>query len=149
MKKLALVICSLLVMATACKKEEDPGPSVMVSTPPPSGDNDTIGLGTFTGYDHGLSGSALLYRDTASAVKLRLYDFNMTAGPDVYVFLSKTSSYSAGNVLQLSRLTTGYTNSSFSLDVTHPNYSSEYQYVLVYCVQYSALFGFTQLTSSN
>ncbi|MDF2454388.1 MAG: Electron transfer [Cytophagaceae bacterium] len=149
MKKL-LILILMAVMASplisSCKKKEDPGPSTTVTSEPPPDDSDTIGEGSFTSYDHGLSGSAVLYEEGDPAVKkLRLYDFNMTAGPDVYVYLSKTSSYSAGNVLQITKLTTGYTNSSITFDVTSPNYSSDYKYVLVYCVQFSSLFGYTEL----
>ncbi len=149
MKKLLLLILIALMASpviSSCKKKEDPGPTTTVTAPPPSDDSDTIGEGNFTSYDHGLGGSAVLYEEGDPAVKkLRLYDFNMTAGPDVYVYLSKTSSYSAGNVLQITKLTTGYTNSSITFDVTSPNYSSDYKYVLVYCVQYSSLFGYTEL----
>jgi len=150
MKNILLLILIVIMVSpviSSCKKKEDPDPSTTVTSEPPSEDSDTIGEGNFTGYDHGLSGSAVLYEEGDPAVKkLRLYDFNMTAGPDVYVYLSKTSSYSAGNVLEITRLTTGYTNSSLTYDVTNANYSSDYKYVLVYCVQYSSLFGYTELS---
>lgn len=149
MKKILLL--SILVGITSiaiasCKKKEDPGPTTTVVSPPPSADSDTIGQGNFTSYDHGLSGSSVLYTEGSPVVKkLRLYNFNMTAGPDVHVYLSKTSSYSAANVIEITKLTTGYTNSSITFDVTSSNYSADYKYVLVYCVQYSSLFGYTEL----
>lgn len=149
MKQLLLIMLIAFMTSpviSSCKKKEDPGPTTTVTSPPPANDSDTIGEGNFTSYDHGLGGSAVLYEEGDPAVKkLRLYDFNMTAGPDVYVYLSKTSSYSAGNVLQITKLTTGYSNSSITFDVTNANYSSDYKYVLVYCVQYSSLFGYTEL----
>ncbi len=149
MKKILLI--TLLVGLTSsviisCKKKEDPGPTTMVTSAPPSADSDTIGEGNFTSYDHSLGGSSILYKDGNPAVKkLRLYNFNMTAGPDVHVYLSKTSSYSASNVIEITKLTTGYTNSSITFDVTSTNYTSDHKYVLVYCVQYSSLFGYTEL----
>jgi hypothetical protein len=149
MKKILLLIvlvASTSIVIISCKKKEDPGPTTMVSSTPPSADSDTIGAGDFISYEHGLSGSALLYHEGDTAVKkLRLYNYNMTVGPDVHVYLSKTSSYSAANVIELQKLTTGYTNSSITFDVTSTNYSSAHKYVLVYCVQYSSLFGYTEL----
>lgn len=149
MKKILLI--TLLVASTSaviisCKKKEDPGPTTTVTSAPPSGQSVTIGSGDFTTYAHGLSGSAILYKEGNPEVKkLRLYNFNMTAGPDVYVYLSKNSSYSAANVIEITKLTTGYSNSSITFDVTSPSYTSDYKFVLVYCVQYSSLFGYTEL----
>jgi len=146
-----ILLLSLLVGITSiaiasCKKKDDPGPTTTVISEPPPADSDTIGEGHFTSYDHGLSGSSILYKEGNPEVKkLRLYDFNMTAGPDVHVYLSKTTSYSAANVLEITKLPTGYTNSSITFDVTSANYNSDYKYVLVYCVQYSSLFGYTEL----
>jgi hypothetical protein len=149
MKKILLM--TLLVGMTgivlfSCKKKEDPGPTTTVMSPPPGVDSDTIGEGNFTSYEHSLAGAAVLYKEGNPEVKkLRLYNFNMTAGPDVHVYLSKTTSYSAANVLEITKLTTGYSNSSITFDVTSGNYSADYKYVLVYCVQYSSLFGYTEL----
>lgn len=149
MKKILLM--TLLVGLTSmvilsCKKKEDPGPSTTVMSEPPAEDSDTIGKGDFTGYSDNLSGSAILYKDGITKVtKLRLYNFNMDSGPDVHLFLSKNSSYSSGNVIEIAKLNTGYNNSSITYDVTSQNYSADYKYVLVYCVQYSALFGNTEL----
>ncbi|MDB5256345.1 MAG: hypothetical protein JWM14_1040 [Chitinophagaceae bacterium] len=143
---LTLLVCLTSMSIASCKKKEDPGPTAMVMSPPPSAESDTVGSGDFTSYEHGLSGSSILYKeDNPEVKKLRLYNFNMTAGPDVHVYLSKTSSYSAANVLEITKLTTGYTNSSITFDVTSANYSADYKYVLVYCVQYSSLFGYTKL----
>jgi hypothetical protein len=143
MKKLFLIPVILLLTCLACKKKEDQGPVITVKTPPPTM-ADTIGQGAFTSYDHGLSGKAIFYQEGTTKT-LRLYDYNMSAGPDVHVYLSKTSSYSAANVIEITKLTTGYVNSSLNLDVSSSVYTVDYKYVLVYCVQYSSLFGYTEL----
>ena len=92
MKKLlfmTLLVGTIGVAIVSCKKKEDPGPTTTVMSPPPSAESDTIGKGNFTSYDHGLSGSSIFYKDGVTSVKkLRLYNFNMTAGPDVHVYLS-------------------------------------------------------------
>lgn len=150
MKKLLLLTllsCTTSVVVLSCNKKDDPGPTAIVMSPPPSSGSDTIGKGNFTSYDHGLSGSAILYIESEPTIKkLRLYNYNMTAGPDVHVYLSKTSSYSAANVIEIQKLTTGYSNSSITFDVNSASYNSDYKYVLVYCVQYSSLFGYAILS---
>lgn len=104
---------------------------------------DTIGAGTFTSYQHSLAGKAMLYTDVMNKKVIALQEFSMTAGPDVHVFLSKTASYSPSNVLDVATLNTGYINSN--LYYTINGYDPSYRYVLVYCITYSALFGYTEL----
>jgi hypothetical protein len=141
MKKVTLLLFAVWVGATSCKKE-DVGPAIMVNNGGAAA-ADTIARGLFTSYQHSLSGNAILYTDINNATVLQLENFNMTAGPDVHVFLSKTASYSAANILDLGVLSTGYTNSTLSYTIT--GYDATYKYVLVYCVTYSALFGYTEL----
>ena len=141
MKHVIGILFILSVLISSCKKEET-SPNVMVTNVGTMA-SDTIGRGPFTSYQHNLSGSALLYTDVNAEKILKLENFNMTAGPDVYMYLSTTASYSAANVLEITKLTTGYTNST--LNYTVAGYESKYKYVLVYCVTYSALFGYVQL----
>lgn len=141
MKYLALLFILVLLGTASCKKEEE-GPTVMHNNPGATA-IDTVARGVFTSYQHSLSGSALLYTDVNNATVLQLDNFNMTSGPDVHVFLSKTASYSAANILDLGQLTGGFTNSTLSYTLN--GYDATYKYVLVYCVTYSALFGYTEL----
>jgi hypothetical protein len=149
MKKILVTMMALATVCFfTCKKKETTamaGPSMMVNTSSPSHVSDTIGKGTFTSYDHGLGGNAILYKDSSGNKTLQLYNFNMTAGPDVHLYLSTTSSYSSSNIIELSHFTTGYNNSSINFPVTSTSYGSNYKYVLVYCVQYSSLFGYAEL----
>ena len=86
----------------------------------------------------------MLYNEKSGGRKLRLTNYNMTPGPDVYVYLSRSNNYSSSNVIQVMKLTSGYTQSDFNLQVP-TNYLAEYKYVLVYCVQFSSLFGYAEL----
>jgi len=107
--------------------------------------SDTIGKGTFTSYAHELGGRAILYNETSGVKNIRLENFNMTPGPEVYLFLSTTSSYSAANVVEIQKLTTGYSNSTINFAVNNADYTPAHKYVLVYCIQFSTLFGYAEL----
>jgi len=143
MKYLFYLSAVLLFGFISCKKEK---PNDEMINDDPTTAVDTIGEGTFTGYQHSLAGDAILYTEVSGNKILRLEDFNMTAGPDVYVYLSTTSSFNAG-AIQVAQLAvnTNYTNSNINFTVSSPSYTSSYKYVLVYCVQFSALFGYTEL----
>lgn len=133
-----ILVVIFLVGTMACKKKKDEV-SVMVNDKVDV--EETLAMGTFSGYQHDLSGKTVLVKDTSGNTILRLEDFNMTEGPDVYVYLSRNSTYSSGNVIQVKHLTTGYTDSNLNIDVDNAVDHTDYKYVLVYCYQYSALFG--------
>jgi len=140
-----LGLCLTLTLACKKKKMDEISPGTVETvqdkqTPA----SDTIGKGTFISYEHGLAGNALLYNEKTGGKILRLTGFNMTPGPNVYVYLSKTSSYSSSNTIAITRLTTGYSNSNLNFAVPE-SYSSEYKYVLVYCIQFNSLFGYAEL----
>lgn len=75
---------------------------------------------------------------------LRLENFKSTNGPDLYVYLSKDPrSISNGNV-ELGRLKGNIGNQNYHI----PENASlnEYKYVLIWCKQFSVLFGYADLT---
>lgn len=134
-----LLLFSTILMS--CKKEDKEEPAIMVDDKLSNPVSDTLSIADFSGYDHGLSGKALLIEDSTGNKILRFEQFNMTQGPDVYVYMSRNSTYSAGNVIQIQKLTVGYTNSSINFDIDDAIDHSDYKYVIVYCYQYSSLFG--------
>src|SRR5690349_1633306 len=71
----------------------------------------SVSGGTFTSFAHGLEGMAKVYTQTNGEKILRFEKFTMTAGPDVYVFFSRSNNYGAANVIALSKLTKGYSRS--------------------------------------
>jgi hypothetical protein len=141
MKKIILIAVIFTTGILACKKEKADTKTVsdVVTTPA----SDTLGKGDFTGQQHNLSGKTILYKDNTGNHILRLENFNMTAAPDAHVFLSKTSTYSTGNILKVSDLTqnVNYTNSAINIDVAEDIDFTQYKYVIVWCTQYSAFFG--------
>jgi hypothetical protein len=139
------VLLGLIFLVTSCGEEDiSTGNNSTASDAIPEGKNET-GEGTFTGYAHALSGRASLLCGADNNKVVRLEDFNMLAGPDVYVFVSKTNNYSKANVLEVAKLTSGYKDSDINLEFNADKYNSDYKFVLVYCVQFNSLFGFAEL----
>jgi hypothetical protein len=142
---IGLLLFAAIVTFSCGSEEEVPAgaPNDMVMDMTPSG-QDKQGMGVFTGYAHSLSGKAVLLTDGNSNT-IRLEDFNMTAGPDVYVFVSKANNYSQSNVIEVAKLTSGYMDSDINLSFTSTQFTSEYKFVLVYCLQANSLFGYAEL----
>ena len=146
--RLPTMIFLISLLQFSCGSEEEVAPSGspngMVNDMIP-GDKNRSGMGTFTSYAHNLSGQAVLLQDDAGSNTIRLEDFNMTSGPDVYVFVSRSNNYSKGNVIEVAKLTSGYTDSDINFNFTSAAFTSEHKFVLVYCVQYNSLFGYAEL----
>ena len=149
MKIILIVACACLLFS--CKNTEDieanmnNASSQPVVSVNPHENSAVAGMGSFTSYVHNLAGKCTLYVDSANIRILRFEDFNMSQGPDVYVFLSKANNYSEANVVQLARLGDGYSKASLHFNVDPTIDLSKYQFVLVYCVQYNSLFGYAEL----
>jgi len=144
--KLLQIILILSTIAFSCDSEDDMSPAgmdmVMDMLPDDIG---PIGMGTFTSYAHNLAGKAILLTDDAGKRVVRLEDFTMTSGPDVYVFISKSNNYSQANVIEVAKLTAGYTDSDINFEFDTSAYTSDYKFVLVYCIQFNSLFGYAEL----
>jgi len=145
MKKMLLMLLLLVLGMSACKKEKETDVVVQdkVTTPV----SDTLGKGNFVGVAHSVAGKSILYKETTGNYILRLENFTMTAAPDAFIYLSKTSNYNASSVINVYTLTPNgnYSNANINIDVSDDINFSEYKYVLVYCFQYSAFFGHAEL----
>jgi hypothetical protein len=106
---------------------------------------ETLKTGTFESYAHSLSGNVTVIKDTTGNVILRLENYTMTPGPDVDVYLSKTSSYSKSNVFKIDHLVDGYSNATRNIDIANDSDLATYKYVLVWCVAFDQLFGYAEL----
>jgi hypothetical protein len=149
MKDLALAFV-FSVALVACTADDEPKPLETNDVQEPAKDVDppsdaiATSMGTFSSFAHGLSGKAVVYTATGNKRILRLENFTMTQGPDVYVFLSKTNNYSAANTIAVGKLKEGYSNSNLTLSVDDTVDLNVHKFVLVYCVQYSSLFGYAE-----
>jgi hypothetical protein len=140
-----LFVC-VATLSLSCGEDETvsggPNSSIMDMAPENKKQN---GAGVFTSYAHGLSGKASLFCGDDENKAIRLEDFNMLAGPDVYVLISKSNNYSKANVIEVAKLTSGYMDSDINFDFKSQSLTSEYKFILVYCVQYNSLFGYAEL----
>lgn len=141
------ILCGVALLSC---QNNDPKPDMsllpepMVSPDPPE-DLQALKMGDFTSYAHNLAGRSTLYIGDMDKKILRFEEFTMNQGPDVYVFLSESNNYSKANVIPITKLTEGYNNASLQFDVDSSIDLNIHKFVLVYCVQYNSLFGYTEL----
>src|SRR5918993_2685228 len=141
---ISVIFLCVAVLFTSCEEDTVSGPNTSVMDMVPE-DKEQTGDGVFTGYAHDLSGKASLFCGDDGSKAIRLEDFNMVAGPDVYVYISKSNNYSQANVIEVAKLTSGYMNSDINFSFKSTSFTSEYKFVLVYCVQFNSLFGYAEL----
>lgn len=106
---------------------------------------ETLKTGIFEGYAHSLAGNVRVIKDTTGNVILRLEQYTMTPGPDVILYLSKSSSYSSNNVIKIDNLPYGYSNATRNVDIANDFDLNTYKYVLVWCASANQLFGYSEL----
>lgn len=137
MKQMGLLL--ILLTCVACK-EDDATP-----TNPANDDFDVsqatlIKSGDLFGVGHTVSGTAAIYE--ASGKKTVLLDpFNSQNGPDLKVYLSKDQSATEYINLGTLKSTTG----KQAYEVPGNPDVADYKFVLVWCQQFSVLFGKAEL----
>lgn len=134
-------VCALfaLIFSMACTEE---GPEI-IGNEPKNEMAVTVGMGEFVDLNagHHLSGKVLLLTDDQNKKTLRFEDLSVVNGPDVNVYLSKTSTYQ--DVIDLGDLKATTGNSNYELDPSIN--TSEHKYVLIWCVEYAVLFGYAEI----
>lgn len=113
-----------------------------------------VASGQFGGIDglHKGEGNARVYRLSDGTVVLRLEEFKVTNGPDLYVFLSGHSAprngaqVHEGGALEVARLKGNIGNQNYALppDVDFSKFKS----VVIYCKQFSVVFSTAELSRS-
>lgn len=112
----------------------------------PSPVNSTATLtGSFISFAHSLAGKATIYTDAQGMKTLRFENFNMTEGPDVYIMLSKANNYSEANTIPVAMLKGSFNGSTLNVKIDNSTDLATHKFVLVYCVQFSSLFGYSEL----
>ena len=143
MKKLFLIF-PLLFFILSCESEGELTKDVIPETAipddeNPSDDTNSQLRGKFQPTSGiSVTGDALIFSED-NLQKLKFSNFSVSNGPDLKVYLSKTSAPTAFINLGNLRANTVYT-------IPNQTNLSEYKYVLIYCQQYSHLFAFTELT---
>jgi hypothetical protein len=111
--------------------------------------------GSFTRIDagHAGSGTATIVRDATGALILRLDDFSVTNGPDLFIGLSghpqprSSTELHTDGYLQLEPLKGSRGSQNYLLP---PDLDlSAYQSVVIYCRAFSVLFSTAELVSAN
>ena len=130
---------SILLACMACQEENDTPDNTLNGSFDPSKAT-LIKSGTFVGVGHTVSGTASVY--VGSGKKTVLLDpINSQSGPDLKVYLSKDQNASVYINLGALKSTTG----KQSYDVPGNPDVTDYKFVLIWCQQFSVLFGKAEL----
>lgn len=128
----------IVLIGISCSDEENATPTVPIDDP-----FDPMGMqvmllkqGTFVGVGHSVSGTVKVYDDDGKKV-IVLDPFTSQNGPDLRVYLSKDQN--ATQYINLGALKS--TMGKQSYDVTGMPDLAEYKFVLIWCQQFSVLFG--------
>jgi hypothetical protein len=141
MKNLSIALIVLLINFSmlSCKKEE----VVAVSVPPTevSKGLTTLFTGTFSSSAHPTSGTVKLAKDDTGKKFLVFDAFKTDAGPDLRVYLS--DDLKATSFTEITNKVT--TNGTFQLPVDAAVNTDTKRKVLIWCKQFSVLFGSADL----
>ncbi len=142
MIKILSALALTIIAATACTKQNaTPTAPINETVDTTSAGTDLKYSGAFSkGAEGEIKGTANIYLQ-AGKYQLELKDFSVTNGPDLHVYLAKA--IAATNFIDLGKLKSTSGNEVYAI-AGMPDFM-EYKYVLIYCQQYSALFGQTQL----
>ncbi|MFL5644819.1 MAG: DM13 domain-containing protein [Chloroflexota bacterium] len=99
-----------------------------------------LATGSFTGTDdfHFGNGTASIIETAPGVYHLRLDDFSVRNGPDLYVYLSTKPDDYAKGALEVGRLKA--TDGAFGYDLPVGTDPSEFQSAIIWCKQFSHLF---------
>lgn len=135
MKKLVyILIYSIVILTTACKKNNTPS---MVINDMPDSTAMQVATGTFNNGPYGtVSGEARILL-TGTSYQLKLMNFSSSNGPDLRVYLAKEMN--PVNYIDLGPLKATGGNQLY--DITGQVNFSQYKYALIHCRQFNHLFG--------
>lgn len=135
-----LFFAFIILFSTSCNEGEDATPTTPINDDFEPGSSSLLKQGSITGVGHSVSGTATVYDDGGKKVVL-LDPFSSQNGPDLKVYLSKDVNATQFINLGALKSTTG----KQSYDVTGMPDLNEYKFVLIWCQQFSVLFGKAEL----
>ncbi|MEQ1733914.1 MAG: DM13 domain-containing protein [Bacteroidia bacterium] len=135
MKKIIIATLVLSTVLVACKKKTTEG--VIPATPTALAAGDVVvAKANFETNVHTTTGEANLVTNNG-VKKLKFVNFKTDSGPDLRVYLSKAKD--AKDFVDLGKLKA--TSGNIEYDVASTINISEYKYVIIWCEDYSVLFG--------
>ncbi len=138
MKKHLIVSFFGLLLMASCKKDNNT--PAFLNTPAPV-TSTTLVTGNFTGSAHPCSGTVKVVKDNANKLFLVFENFNTDNGPDLRVWFSPNNSGSPYQELGLLKAARG--NFNYELNASF-DYTTNNR-VLIWCRQFSVLFGYAVL----
>ena len=130
---------SAVPLSTSPASPAAPLPAATAATPTPFAAT-TIASGEFSGTDdfHFGSGTASIVEIEPGRYHLRLEDFSVRNGPDLYVYLSPSADGWTEDALELGLLKA--TDGSFGYDLPAGTDPGAFQSAIIWCKQFSHLF---------
>ncbi len=135
----SLVILFLVIVLASCKEDEATPTGPINDTFNPATAT-IIKSGTFVGVGHTVSGTAAIY-ESAGKKTVLLDPFASQNGPDLKVYLSKDEK--ASSYISLGKLKSVDGKQSYEIP-DNPDVTT-YKYVLVWCEQFTVIFGKAEL----
>lgn len=133
MKKICIIL--FIALLSSCK-EEDATPTAPINDNFDTTTATVLKSGTLAGIGHTVSGTVTIYK-SASSKTVVLDPFSSQNGPDLKVYLSKD--INASSYISLGALKSTSGKQSYEIpgnpDVT------DYNYVMVWCEQFTVVFG--------
>lgn len=137
MRKLFFLMVVTILFSASCKKSNTPS---AVNEPLP-GMTTTISAGNFINGTHPSSGTVKVVKDASNKIFLQFENFKTDGGPDLRIWLSPNNSANPYQEVGLLKATSG--KFSYELDASF-NYTTN-NHVLIWCKQFSVLFGYAVL----
>ena len=147
-----ILLITLILLSFSCKEDDDKTLTTpIVDTFDPTDTTDTstgnpvaitlLKQGTLIGVGHTVVGTVKIYDDSGKKKVVVLDPFSSQNGPDLKVYLSKDQNASQYINLGPLKSTTG----KQSYDISGMPDLGEYKFVLIWCQQFSVLFGKAEL----
>jgi hypothetical protein len=131
-----IIIILIFITALISCKEDDATPTAPISDVFDPTTATLLKSGTIEGIGHTVSGTASLYESGGKKVVV-LDPYNSQNGPDLKVYLSKDINASSYISLGALKSVTG----KQSYDVPGNPETTEYNYIMVWCEQFTVVFG--------
>jgi Electron transfer DM13 len=137
MKKLLMLSLAFCLFLISCKKDTIETIDTPVLTDPK---DVTLSSGTFVSGAHPTSGTIKLIEDKDKNKFLVFDAFKTDAGPDLRIYLSEDKSASV-----FTEITKDVKNGTYQLAVPANADTGKQKFVLIWCKQFSVLFGSAEL----